>query len=350
MTPLAIAATGACTPIGTRAWQTASVLAAKQSAFTRVQLPDHIDHLATVSRVSAIPSDETGTDRLIRLAAPALAEAMPSDTRTHTSRQPIMLFLAVPSSMQELPLHCDPQRIALELPRALDLAAEYLPMRIFQGSAAAGADALAAAYQFMHANLRVNQVLVGGVDSLCDTPVAHALYRRGWLKVNRYTEGFIASEGAAFVRLCRRPPDGEYATVYPPGFAAEHHSRVGSQDLLDGRALIQCVQHAVDAAQFPVDALHAYWCDADGSAWRGSEAASLGAALASQGGLPPAQEPAAFLGEMGAAWAPLMLSLFHEMRQSRHHPFMPHGNAGHAALQSVSGHDERVAAWVCTWS
>ena len=179
MTPLAIAATGACTPIGTRAWQTASVLAAKQSAFTRVQLPDHIDHLATVSRVSAIPSDETGTDRLIRLAAPALAEAMPSDTRTHTSRQPIMLFLAVPSSMQELPLHCDPQRIALELPRALDLAAEYLPMRIFQGSAAAGADALAAAYQFMHANLRVNQVLVGGVDSLCDTPVAHALYRRG---------------------------------------------------------------------------------------------------------------------------------------------------------------------------
>ena len=99
-----------------------------------------------------------------------------------------------------------------------------------------------------------------------------------------------------------------------------------------------------------MDALHAYWCDADGSAWRGSEAASLGAALASQGGLPPAQEPAAFLGEMGAAWAPLMLSLFHEMRQSRHHPFMPHGNAGHAALQSVSGHDERVAAWVCTWS
>ena len=112
MTPLAIAATGACTPIGTRAWQTASVLAAKQSAFTRVQLPDHIDHLATVSRVSAIPSDETGTDRLIRLAAPALAEVMPSDTRTHTSQQPIMLFLAVPSSMQELPLHCDPQRIA----------------------------------------------------------------------------------------------------------------------------------------------------------------------------------------------------------------------------------------------
>ena len=50
MKPLVITASGACTPVGTRAWLTACALNAHQSAFTRIQMPDHIDHRATGPR------------------------------------------------------------------------------------------------------------------------------------------------------------------------------------------------------------------------------------------------------------------------------------------------------------
>jgi 3-oxoacyl-[acyl-carrier-protein] synthase-1 len=356
MKPLTIAATGACTPVGTRAWQTACAVAAKQSAFTRLQMPDHIDHRASVSRLTVIPEEESGTERLIRLAAPALREALQAQPSAWPLTRPMMLFVALPQRWEELPdAHIDAGRFQLELPRALDLAAEYLPMRVFEGAAAAGADALAGAYRFMQTHPETEQVLVGGVDSLSDTLVAQSLYRRGWLKVNRHTEGFIAAEGAAFVRLSRVPiGQQECALVYPPGFGREGSSRVGNADQLSGAGLIQAVQQALDAAapggQWPANALHAYWSDIDGSPWRGAEAASLSAALGASAGLPEITDPAAFVGQMGAAWAPLMLSLFHEMRQAAHHPLMPHPLAGHTALQSVSGLDERLAAWMCEWT
>ncbi|GAB6442291.1 hypothetical protein bcgnr5379_62970 [Bacillus cereus] len=53
---------------------------------------------------------------------------------------------------------------------------------------------------------------------------------------------------------------------------------------------------------------------------------------------------------MGAAWAPLMLSLFHEMRQWLTHPVMPSPLAGHAGLLTVTGLNTRVAAWSATWN
>jgi 3-oxoacyl-[acyl-carrier-protein] synthase-1 len=189
------------------------------------------------------------------------------------------------------------------------------------------------------------------VDSLADTQVAQSLYRRGWLKVNRHSEGFMAAEGAAFVRLGRSAAGGqECALVYPPGFGQETAPRVGSADLLPGTGLIEAVHQALKAANLNADALHAFWSDIDGSPWRGSEAASLSAALAASGGLPAVDDPAAFVGQMGTAWLPLMLSLFHEMRQAARHPLMPQSLAGHTALQSVTGLDERLAAWVCAWT
>ncbi len=350
MKPLVITASGACTPVGTRAWLTACALNAHQSAFTRIQMPDHIDHRATVSPVSAIPTDESGTDRLLRLATPALIEALRASPAAWPLQRPLMAFIALPQLWPELPQHFDAERFQLELPRALDIAAEYLPMRLFVGGACAGADALSAAYRFMHANPKVDEVLVGGVDSLCDAPVARALYQRGWAKVNRHTEGFIGAEGAAFVRLGRDATSEEFATVYPPGIGQEDCARVGVEDLLSGKGLIDAVEQALQASAMPVDALHTYWSDLDGTPWRGSEAASLSAALAARGGLPPLRDPAGSLGQMGAAWVPLMLSLFLEMRQIHHHPMVPQSIAGHAALQSVTGLDERIAAWVCTWS
>lgn len=352
MTPLSIAATGACTPIGTRAWQTASSLAAGLSGFTRQAIEGQADHRATLSRVPGIDPACTGTERLVRLAAPALHEALrsgPPPAAGWPLRRPVPLFMALPEPWAELPGGIDTDRFALELPRALDLAPEFLPLTLHAGGAVGGADALANAYRFMHAHPDVPEVLVGGVDSLADPAVVPVLYRRRWVQVAGHCEGFVASEAAAFVRLARTPPSGEFATVYPPAFAEEPASRVGEASLLDGRALIQASRAALQAARMPADALQACWSDMDGSPWRGAERASLLAAFAADGGLAPAREPAAFLGEVGAAWVPLMLSLFHEMRQALTHPVMPARLAGHAGLQTVSGLSTRIAAWVTTW-
>lgn len=352
MTPLSIAATGACTPIGTRAWQTATSLAAGLSGFTRQAIEGQADHRATLSRVPGIDPACTGTERLVRLAAPALHEALrsgPPPAAGWPLRRPIPLFMALPEPWAELPGGIDTDRFALELPRALDLAPEFLPLTLHAGGAVGGADALANAYRFMHAHPDVPEVLVGGVDSLADPAVVPVLHQRRWVQVAGHCEGFVASEAAAFVRLARTPAAGESATVYPPAFAEEPASRVGEASLLDGRALIQASRDALQAARMPADALQAYWSDMDGSPWRGAERASLSAAFAAEGGLAPAREPAAFLGEVGAAWVPLMLSLFHEMRQALTHPVMPARLAGHAGLQTVSGLSTRTAAWVATW-
>ncbi|AVT13387.1 3-oxoacyl-ACP synthase [Paracidovorax avenae] len=352
MTPLSIAATGACTPVGTRAWQTASSLAAGLSAFTRQAIAGQADHRATVSRVPGIDPTSTGTERLVRLAAPALHEALRSGPPPATGwplQRPIPLFVALPEPWAERPGGIDADRFALELPRALDMAPEFLPLTLYAGGAVGGADALSGAYRFMQAHPDVPEVLVGGVDSLADPAVVELLYQRRWVQVAGHCEGFVASEAAAFVRLSRAPVAGEFATVYPPAFGEEAAPRVGEASLLDGRALIQSARAALQTARMPADALHSYWSDMDGSPWRGAERASLSAAFAADGGLAPARDPAAFLGEVGAAWVPLMLSLFHEMRQALSHPVMPARLAGHAGLQSVTGLSTRTAAWVATW-
>ncbi|AVS72571.1 3-oxoacyl-ACP synthase [Paracidovorax avenae] len=352
MTPLSIAATGACTPIGTRAWQTASSLAAGLSAFTRQAIAGQADHRATVSRVPGIDPACTGTERLVRLAAPALHEALrsgPPPAMGWPLQRPIPLFVALPEPWAERPGGIDADRFALELPRALDLAPEFLPLTLYAGGAVGGADALSGAYRFMQAHPDVPEVLVGGVDSLADPAVVELLYQRRWVQVAGHCEGFVASEAAAFVRLSRSPVAGEFATVYPPAFGEEAAPRVGEASLLDGRALIQSARAALQTARMPADALHSYWSDMDGSPWRGAERASLSAAFAADGGLVPARDPAAFLGEVGAAWVPLMLSLFHEMRQVLTHPIMPARLAGHAGLQTVTGLSTRTAAWVATW-
>ncbi|WCM94296.1 3-oxoacyl-ACP synthase [Acidovorax sp. NCPPB 2350] len=352
MKPLVIAATGACTPIGTRAWQAGCGFAARFSAFTRQAIEAQAEHRATVSRVPAIDAECTGTERLIRLAAPALHEALrasPAPVAGWPLQRPIPLFMALPEPWAELPGWIDLDRFALELPRALDVAPEFLPVTLFPGGAAGGADALAQAYRFMHDHPSAPEVLVGGVDSFVDPAVVGALYQRRWVKVNGHCEGFIASEGAAFVRLAREPRAADFVTVYPPAFGEEARSRVGDESLLAGRALVEASRAALQAAHMPVDALHAYWSDMDGSPWRGAEMTSLSAALAKDGGLPSARDPASLLGEVGAAWVPLMLTLFHEMRQALTHPVMPSRLTGHAGLQTVTGLSTRVAAWVAAW-
>lgn len=341
--PLFIAATGCCTPVGTRAWQTAAHWKAKLSAYTRQAISGQVDHKATVSRVSAIEPTCTGVERLIRLAAPALHEALQDRLPL---KRPLALFIALPAPWEGLADYLDISRFMVELPRALDIAPEYLPITVCRGGAAAGGDALAHAYQYMQTYPQEAEVLVGGVDSLIEQTLLDHLYARQWLNVRGHSYGFIASEGAAFIRLCREPQAEHHVVVHPPGFGGEAASRVGSGDWLSGQGLISASSQALNNAQLAAPSLHSYWSDMDGSAWRGNELASLGADI---GEFERQFTPADHLGELGAAWAPVLMSLFHEMRQDLHHPSMPASALGHRALQTVSSLDTRIAAWVTTW-
>lgn len=348
MKALTIAATGACTPVGTRAWQTASAVASRVAAFTRQPIPGRVDHQATLARVTAIQAECTGIERLVRLAAPALHEALQGASAAWPLR-PMAVFVALPEHDLTL-ASLDAQRFAMELPRALDVAPEFLPLRLFQGGTVAGADALAAAYRFMDERPEVPEVVFGGVDSLVDPAVVDQLYARRWLKVNGHSEGFIASEAAAFVRLARQPIAPDHVTVFPPAFGQEQQPRIGSEAILGGAGLIHAATQALAQADVAAKALQSYWSDMDGSPWRGSELAQLNAALAAQDGHPAYHDPAAFLGELGAAWPAVLLILLHEMRQVLQHPLWPGRLHGHAALQSVTGLGTRSAAWVATWN
>lgn len=350
MNVLSVRSTGSFTPLGSRAWQCAASLRRRASAYTRWPLPGHADMRITLARVVGLDERCTGTERLLRLAAPALHEAVTTVPGTWPPARPLPLFVALPDvgAAHGLPNWCDAERFALEIPRALDIAPEYLPVHTFPGGAVAGADALAAAYRYLHQRPEAQQVLVGGVDSLSDPALVPALHARHWLRASGHAEGFIASEGAAFVLLSRKPAGGYHLAVWPPGFGHEAAPRLGSEAVLSGAGLITAARAALAAAQLPAGALHSFWSDADGTPWRGSELASLGVALS---GLPAASPAAEHLGELGAAWLPVLLSQVHEMRQLPLHPVLRGMQLqGHTALLAATGLlDHRACAAAAAW-
>jgi 3-oxoacyl-[acyl-carrier-protein] synthase I len=355
MKPLVLTGAGVCVPIGTRTWQAACSLESKVSSFTRESISGYADLRATVSRLRAIEPECKGLDRLIRLAAPALSEALKTTQGLWPLQRPVHVFMALPEALSDLPA-VDAGRFSLELPRALELAPEFLPLTVFggqanmqSGGAVGGADALLSAYQFMQQHEDVEHVVVGGVDCMVDPDGVLALHQKHWIKVPCNSEGFIPGEGAAFVVLSRQPQEEYFVTVYPPAITSESQPRTLSQDNLTGQGLIDAYFQAASHASMPLDAVHTYWNDVDGSQWRGSELTSLSAALAPYSSLPATQQPSAFTGDLGAAWLAFMLAMLQQMRQGLHHHLIATPPAGHTVMQSVTGLSNRLAAWVACW-
>ena len=324
----------------------------QRAAFTRTKIAAHADHLATISRLIDVPESTSGVDRLVRMAAPALSEALSQVPGLWPLQRPVPLFIALPEPMDELPDRINNARFALELPRAMNIAPEYLPVTWFNSGEAGGAEAIARAILFLDEHPEAPYAVVGGVDSLCDTELIEIFYKRRWIQVNGFIDGFVASEGAAFLVLGREPIAADYLRLSMPSFGSEKHSRVGSERSLAATGLIGAVRGALANADFPegetgFNALSTLWTEIDGAQWRGSEITGLSAAYG--GGLPAVRRVAQFTGQMGAAWVPMLVSLLHQMKNLKHHPLGAQEFTGHSGLIAVNGLSTRQAALIGAW-
>lgn len=211
---------GLSSPLGLDARQTALVLRAKKMAPEKASFGDRGGFVLGNVRSRRLPASLVGRNRLIELAAPALAEAMRG---LPSNPGPLPLFLSLPPrrSEAEEPLGSDffevlgkraNVQIALEssepfpighagFAAALDRALTFL--------AAAAVPAPLQGLQFGRlgkapepaapAKPKPMYAIVGGVDSYHDPAVLEALDKERRVNADGTWDGFTPSEAAAFV-------------------------------------------------------------------------------------------------------------------------------------------------------
>jgi 3-oxoacyl-[acyl-carrier-protein] synthase I len=193
--------TGACTHTGATALQVAMTWRADRSLPRESHLVDRSGEPIALCRADWIPDDVWGPQRLLRLGAPALAEAA---TRTaQVLGRPVPLLLALPAENE--PRH----RRIVGLQLIEELAARAgVPIDVGRSAAVArgragGALAAALAWQRLQAGAD-DAIVVGGLDSLFDPDLLEALDSSRRLHTPSSENGFVPGEGAAFVVLARR--------------------------------------------------------------------------------------------------------------------------------------------------
>ncbi len=182
---------GARSPQGLSALQVA--MAARVGALAPGATPfvDARGSAIGMLRATALPDSLVGAARLVRLAAPALREALgPGDA-------PITLFLALPDRQRP---DDDPDlgRAVLDgLGAAVERPIDPASMVVRTGQAG-GATALAGAMQRAEGSANV---VVGGVDSYFHPDVLRWLDEGDRLHSGRARDGFVPGEAAAFATL-----------------------------------------------------------------------------------------------------------------------------------------------------
>ncbi|WP_164781898.1 hypothetical protein, partial [Mesorhizobium sp. M7A.F.Ca.MR.148.00.0.0] len=120
--------------------------------------------------------------------------------------------------------------------------------RAVDGGAAASIGLLERALELMEQE-GVEQVLLGGVDSLVNDTDFARLGRAGRLKGTDNAQGLVPGEAAAFVRLTQNP-EGKarvHAAIHGVGLAQEQDS-VLSERYSQGRALLGALRDAVNGS------------------------------------------------------------------------------------------------------
>jgi len=237
---------------------------------------------------AACPPLDDRSARLVRLAAPALAEAL------RDTAGPTPLFLALPDHHTDT----DPddatvlETLAIQAGRALDLSAS----RIFRCGRAGGLLAIAEALASVPGHPR-HRICIGGVDSYLDPLALARLTAAGRLHGEFVRDGFIPGEAAAFITL--GPPRACAVRV-----VAVAQSRATA--LREGVAL--AVRALLDATAPPP--IRRVYAGANGESIWGREWTIAQLRCAEHFAADARVEhPAEFIGDPGAAFGPLLVGL-----------------------------------------
>lgn len=196
-----ISGLGARSPAGLNAEQTAFGIRFSHLSPVRTRFENSHREAVGMSLLSALPPELTGVDRMVALAAPALAECLAADLRAGhgaSNARPIVL------------LGCPAPRPGFDAPSAGKVLEAVVrgakidadPER--SAAFAVGHAAFAVALERALAELpgaRGAPVLVGCVDSYHDAEAVAFFDGEMRLQSARTPDGFLPAEGAAFVAL-----------------------------------------------------------------------------------------------------------------------------------------------------
>lgn len=308
---------GAVTSAGTRAWQSAASWVGLQKRFRKSAWPAVGPHPITTAPCPEIAGDATGIPRLARLLGAALADLGASLLAAGSSVRlsvPDQMVLALPAWMADADC-AEVWRLSLaELARWAGPGAEApwttRPCRFVRGGHTAGFAALSALQGTTAPG--GGTALLMAVDSLLDAPRLARAYANGALLTDRTPEGCVASEAAACLWLASVPDthasSERHLVLHAPALAGSGSPHRRPPQPPDTGALEQVLRNALAQAGWQGEDVGYGISDFDGSAWRAL--AQVTARVRATPDVEPTDwEPAAVIGQVGAATGPVHWAL-----------------------------------------
>ncbi|TRC93297.1 hypothetical protein FJV76_11850 [Mesorhizobium sp. WSM4303] len=242
--PLYIAGAGAVTAAGLNAPQTIAAIRAGLSAFEEKILAEPFGAVQIVARIPThYQLRHSDGEWLINMAARAIGEALRTGT---VAAEATAILLSPPESFRNHPAYRDiaPPDFLTAVIKAVGQSF-HSTSRLIDGGAAASISMLDSAVDVIEKH-GVQQVLLGGVDSLVNDTDFGRLGQARRLKSQDNAQGLVPGEAAAFVRLTYEP-EGKasvHAAIQGIGIAQEKDS-VLSDRYSQGRALLGALRDAV---------------------------------------------------------------------------------------------------------
>ncbi len=244
MTPVGdcAAQTAASVRAGISRYQESSIYNKRFEPMTLALMPE--DTLPPLDdRLAALPGLTSRQIRKLRLAAPALQEAL----QNYNSDTPLPLFLAGPETMTDRPPAINKNFIDLLIQQSqIELNAKQ--SQLFSNGRAGGHIALDAALKALEKGT-CDYALVGGVDTHLDLYLLGTLDMEDRVLANGVMDGFCPGEGAGFLLLCSEQAKQTQgietlAKLHPPGMASEQGHRYSDQ-AYKGEGLAEAINTAV---------------------------------------------------------------------------------------------------------
>jgi 3-oxoacyl-[acyl-carrier-protein] synthase-1 len=308
--PFAIESVGAFTSAGVRAATAFGSARLNLKFFEELPWRDAGGEPAIGARTPLDLAEIAGAERLATMASLALREC--AGGPRSGGEPPAPLFLCLPDPDPDV----QPGESAAAAAGVLAAVGAQAGAAIDAGASRAFATGRAAIFDALDAAaaLLVDRsypvVYVGGVDSLVEREAFDRWLRAGRLKTST-TEGAVAGEGAAFLRLTRGDGSagGALATVAGVARASEPRLR-GAAEPNIGQGLSEAARTALAAASLPVAEIGAFIHDAAGDRFGFREASLAIARLRPRADPPPlVATTAACAGELGAAYGPFALGM-----------------------------------------
>lgn len=198
----AVTGSGARCPLGLSALQATMCTRARKAEPRSTAFRDKRGRFIGASTTPGLAADFHGPERLLALASPALREAASGAPLTRA----LPLFLALPEPGRPDDESQLDGAIVQALSRQSGVALDERRSRTIRAGHAGFGLALAEAVSLLSHG--ADDVLVGGADSYYHPEVLAFLDRECRLHALGAEDGFVPSEGAAFLRLSRRAPAG----------------------------------------------------------------------------------------------------------------------------------------------